>query len=149
MTYTIRPCKRADLPSIVRLCEKHATLEDASFDPTNKIHLLESAIFGEHQLLHCYVVEIDDACIGYYSYTFDFSTWDAKIFLYLDCLYLEPCCRGMGIGKEIMRRLTDEARKKNCMNIQWQTPILNEDAIKFYHAIGGISKQKERFTLMV
>lgn len=144
--FVIRRCRRDDLSNVVELCRKHAEHEQAPFDITNKELLLAQAIFNTPAVLHCWVVEIAGMCVGYYTYTFDFSTWDARPFLYLDCLYLETGYRGLGIGKEIMNKLIQEAQSNRCVNIQWQTPTFNIDAIKFYHAIGANAKQKERFT---
>ena len=144
--FIIRHCRRGDLSNLLELCRKHADHEQTSFDITNKEYLLTQAIFNDPPRLHCWVVEIENICVGYCTYTFDFSTWDARRFLYLDCLYLEAACRGMGIGKEIMSKLIQEAQNNHCVNIQWQTPTFNIDAIKFYHAIGAKAKQKERFT---
>jgi hypothetical protein len=44
--------------------------------------------------------------------------------------------------------LRDIAREKNCVNIQWQTPVFNKRAIKFYNRIGATGKDKVRFTLI-
>jgi ribosomal protein S18 acetylase RimI-like enzyme len=149
MEYIIRPCKEDDLAQLVMLCQKHAEYERAEFNADEKEALLEEALFAEDAKLFCFVVEINQQVAGYFSYTFDFSTWDAKRFLYLDCLYLDDHCRGHGIGEEVIRKLKEIALQENCVNIQWQTPTFNERAIKFYNRIGGIGKEKMRFTIRV
>ncbi|RAW01118.1 GNAT family N-acetyltransferase [Pseudochryseolinea flava] len=149
MDYEIRDCKREDLPSLLSLCESHAMHEQSTFDPRNKIAGLEQAIFSPSPKLYCWIVERHATRVGYCTYTFDFSTWDAQQFLYLDCLFLEPAYRGLGIGQEIIRRLIKEAQANECVNIQWQTPTFNVDAIKFYNRIGATGQQKERFTYTI
>ena len=149
MEYIIRHCKEDDLAQLVMLCQKHAEYERAEFNADEKEALLEEALFAEDAKLFCFVVEINQQVAGYFSYTFDFSTWEAKRFLHLDCLYLDDHCRGHGIGEEVMRKLKEIALQENCVNIQWQTPTFNERAIKFYNRIGGIGKEKMRFTLRV
>lgn len=145
MAYLIRKVETQDLLALVELCRKHAEYEQAEYDSATKQELLSSALFDTPPKLYCWVVEHNKQLVGYTSYTFDFSTWDAATFLYLDCLYLEPSCRGLGIGEEIMYRLKQVAQHNNCVNIQWQTPYFNTGAIKFYKRIGGVGKEKVRF----
>jgi ribosomal protein S18 acetylase RimI-like enzyme len=146
MQYTIRICRRADIPALVELCRRHAKHEDVGYDVTGKSLLLERAIIDENPSLQCWVVERSASLVGYCTFTFDFSTWDAKTFLHLDCLYLDEESRGLGIGKKILQQLIEVATKRDCINIQWQTPHFNINAIKFYKAIGATSKDKVRFT---
>ena len=145
MEYIIRACTEKDLPRLVELCSKHSEFEQASYDPTGKADLLKIALFSDSPKLFCSVIEADENLQGYFSYTFDYSTWDAQTFLYLDCLYLEPTYRGNRIGEIVFEKLKEIAKQKNCINIQWQTPIFNQRAIKFYHRIGGKEKDKVRF----
>jgi GNAT superfamily N-acetyltransferase len=145
MDYIIRKCEEKDLAELVELCGKHAEFEQASYSTAGKILSLRNAIFVNFPKLHCFVIESKGNLEGYFTYTFDFSTWDAQIFMYLDCLYLEPDFRGFGIGEIVFEKLKLIAEQNNCINIQWQTPIFNERAIKFYNRIGGIGKDKVRF----
>ena len=147
MEYLIRDCEEADLPVLVELCQKHAEFEQAAYHPEGKEELLQNALFSKNKRLFCLVVEVDSLVVGYTSYTFDFSTWDARQFLYMDCLYLESDFRGFGIGEKLIDKLKEIANLHNCVNIQWQTPVFNGRAIKFYERIGAEGKEKVRFTL--
>lgn len=147
MEYSIRNCERSDLPQLIVLCQKHAEFEKADFSPEGKAEALEKAIFAENPKLYCLVVAIKEAIVGYVSYTFDYSTWDAADFMYMDCLFLEEQARSFGIGEVLIEKLQQIGKEKNCTNIQWQTPQFNQRAIKFYHRIGAKGKDKVRFTL--
>lgn len=147
MEYVIRKCERSDLPGLVDLCGKHADYEKSLYNSAGKEKMLEAAIFSEKPRLQCYVVESSGKLGGYFSFTFDFSTWEAQQFLYLDCLFLEPEFRGLRIGEKIFEHLKEIAKANDCVNIQWQTPKFNERAIKFYNRIGGKGKDKVRFFL--
>lgn len=48
-----------------------------------------------------------------------------------------------------MEKVKEYAKAENCHMIQWQTPVFNDKAIRFYQKIGGISKPKERFFMKV
>jgi ribosomal protein S18 acetylase RimI-like enzyme len=145
MEYIIRECEEKDLTELVELCGKHAAFEQANYNSTGKEALLKNAIFSERPKLFCFIIQSKNKLQGYFSYTFDYSTWDAQIFLYLDCLYLEPEYRGLRIGEIVFEKLKEIAKQNDCINIQWQTPIFNERAIKFYNRIGGIGRDKMRF----
>lgn len=145
MNYLIRGCQEKDLPDIITLCAHHAEFEKAEYNPEGKAESLKRALFGENPVLVCWIVEVDNKAAGYATFTFNYSTWSAGYFLYMDCLYLEPEVRSMGIGADIMERLKKIAREKKYVNIQWQTPAFNERAIRFYKRIGGVGKEKVRF----
>ena len=145
MDYIIRQLEEKDLGTLVELCKNHAEYEQSIYDSNEKEQLLKNAIFDQNPKLYCYVIEIGTELAGYFSYTFDFSTWNAQTFLYLDCLYLEPNFRGLKIGEKIFKKLIQIGQENKCVNIQWQTPIFNERAIKFYNKIGATGKDKRRF----
>lgn len=147
LNYLIRTCEPHDLHALVELCAAHARFEQATYTKVGKEELLRKALFQETPSLFCWVVEMEGLLAGYTTYTFDYSTWDAQRFLYLDCLYLEPAARGRGIGEEIIKRLQHTAREEGCVNLQWQTPSFNEKAIRFYRRIGGFPKEKIRFSI--
>ncbi|KFF07535.1 GNAT family N-acetyltransferase [Flavobacterium reichenbachii] len=147
MEYIIRNCQITDLPKLVILCQKHAAFEKAVFYPEEKEEGLKKALFNEHPKLFCLVVATKETIVGYVSYTYDFSTWDAAAFLYMDCLFLEEEARSFGIGEVLIEKLKEKAAENNCVNIQWQTPQFNTRAIKFYNRIGAKGKDKVRFTL--
>ncbi len=147
MEYIIRKAGEKDLATLVELCQKHSDYERAIYSPDGKQKLLKNAIFSDSPKLFCLVVVSNNNLVGYASYTFDFSTWDANSFLYLDCLYLEPNFRGLGIGEIIIEKLKEIATQNGCINMQWQTPVFNERAIKFYNRIGGTGKDKMRFSI--
>jgi GNAT superfamily N-acetyltransferase len=145
----IRFVKKTDLKKVVALCEQHANFEKADYNPTNKEQLLNINIFSDKPNLFCLVVEHENEIIGYATYMKQFSTWDSKFYIYMDCLFLTEKSRGFGLGEDLIERIKVEGKKLKCNHIQWQTPDFNKRAIKFYERIGGISKSKERYFLKV
>ncbi|WP_343704997.1 GNAT family N-acetyltransferase [Flavobacterium sp.] len=147
MEYSIRNCEITDLPKLIVLLQKHAEFEKAEFSPEGKEEGLKNALFSQNPKLFCLVVATEETIVGYASYTFDFSTWNAQTFLYMDCLFLEEETRGFGIGEILIEKLKEIGKQNNCVNIQWQTPEFNTRAIKFYNRMGAKGKYKVRFTL--
>jgi GNAT superfamily N-acetyltransferase len=145
MEYLIRKFKSSDIAQLVELCRDHAIFEQAEYNPTGKANLLKSELLSPTPTLYCWVVVVQEALVGYVTYTFDFSTWDARYYLHVDCIFLKENVRYLGIGKNLMQRLVNVAREKGCVNMQWQTPTFNENAIKFYARIGAKGIDKKRF----
>ncbi|MES2111041.1 MAG: GNAT family N-acetyltransferase [Bacteroidota bacterium] len=146
MEYIIRPLEPADMPELLVLMAEHAAYEKAIFHPEGKSERLYKAIFEPPIRLYCEVLEGDTGLTGFVSYTYDFSTWDAAEFMYMDCLFLRPEARGLGLGSRVLAKLQQIARQKGCINIQWQTPEFNEPAIRFYKKNGAGMLVKARFT---
>jgi GNAT superfamily N-acetyltransferase len=147
--YIIRQVDENDLPELLMLIGEHADFEQAPFDPVPNMEKLRRALFDHPFKLNCWVVEQQGKLTGYVSFAFDFSTWSASEFMYMDCLYLRENSRGKGIGAAILKKLYRAAQERNCINIQWQTPAFNQAAIDFYHKNNAVSKSKVRFNLMV
>ena len=145
MEYLIRDFQERDIHQLVGLCANHASYEKSDYKRDNKEAFLKNALLEDNASLKCWIVIVQGEMAGYATFTFDFSTWEARYYLHLDCLYLEEKFRGFGIGEEIMRRLIVVARQKGCVNLQWQTPVFNEHAIRFYERIGGKALDKKRF----
>lgn len=141
----IRCVRRRDIPQLITLCEEHATYENASYDSAGKQDMLLEHLFHLENGIQCLVMEHHEKLVGYTSFFKQFSTWDAKYYLYMDCLFIKENYRGKALGQVLMNKIKDYAISENC-EIQWQTPITNTRAIKFYERLGASYKTKERFT---
>jgi GNAT superfamily N-acetyltransferase len=149
MEYLIRDFQEGDIDSLIELCAKHAAHELSDYDVTGKASRLKIALLSASPALHCWIVIAKGQVIGYTTFTFDFSTWHACHYLHLDCIYIEKNFRGHGIGAVIIKRLIKIAKYKGCVNVQWQTPVFNENAIRFYERIGGKALAKKRFSISI
>ncbi len=147
MKYIIRKAIPTDITEIINLCAEHAEYERADYLREGKAEALAAFLFTEQPRLFCLIAENESGILGYATYTFDVSTWDAVFFTYMDCLYLRPDFRGAGIGQALVEEIEKQSRLKGVKLIQWHTPSFNERAIKFYHRIGAASKEKVRFYL--
>jgi L-amino acid N-acyltransferase YncA len=147
--YLIREIQEKDLDDLMLLIEEHTAYEQADYSSKGKKEQLQKELFRQSSQLKCWVIEIDNVVNGFCSFTYDYSTWDAAFFIYMDCLYIRSSFRGMGIGSVILAKLKALAAEKHCVNVQWQTPDFNAPAIAFYKKNGATSKDKVRFSLSV
>ncbi|MCP3996860.1 MAG: GNAT family N-acetyltransferase [bacterium] len=148
-----RPLRREDLPELIRLCREHAEFERAILSPPNgdeKAHAVSLArLLLEDPGCRCWVVDAESGSrlAGFATVSADLATWEAGRYLHLDCLYLRPAYRNLGWGRALMRKAAAAALEMGAVNLQWQTPVWNEDAARFYRRLGAAGQQKLRFTL--
>lgn len=142
--YEIRSIRQVDIPQLVELCREHAAFEQTPYQENNQTARLSEALFDEKPALYGLVVVFEAGIVGYATYMMQYATWDAAEYLYLDCLYLRPEARRHGLGHKIMMRLQKLAQECGCVNMQWQTPPFNHNAIEFYENIGAEGKPKIR-----
>lgn len=145
MSLQIRKVEVRDLEQLVDLCEAHAIYEGASYERAGKKEALEQAFFTSPPLLHGLVLADESRLYGYTTFARQYSTWDAFHYLYMDCLFLSEEIRGQGWGQKLMEEVKRAAKERNCSLIQWQTPVSNRGAIRFYDRIGAKSLDKKRF----
>lgn len=145
--YLIRGITENDLDELVLLIGEHTAYEKADFTSEGKKERLKTELFGTGSQLHCWVIDIDQVVNGFCSFTFDYSTWDAAYFIFMDCLYIHSSFRGLGIGSVVLGKLRKLAIEKEFVNDQWHTPDFNAPAIKFYKKSGASLKNKVRFSL--
>lgn len=141
----IRYAKKEDVNRIIELCKLHANFEKANFDIENKQKLFAEYFFALEHDLKCLVVEVDTQIVGYATFMKQFSTWDTRFYVYLDCLFFVEKMRRKSLGSKMMQKIKEYAISQDCKEIQWQTPMFNKRAIAFYEKIGASSKTKERF----
>lgn len=149
MDHQLRPAEPADMDQLIQLCAAHAAYEQSDYDPVGKSERLSGLLFAPNPNLHCRVVVQKGKLLGYMAFARQVSTWDAGYYVYMDCLYLKPEARGLGLGQMMMDEIKRYAQSENCHEIQWQTPAFNEGAIRFYKRNGAVAKSKERFFLNI
>jgi GNAT superfamily N-acetyltransferase len=145
----IRPARPEDLEAIVALCGEHAAFEQAAFSAEGKAEMLRRALFYPPSRAWCLVVQYGNEIVGYAACSPEFSTWMGCEYLHMDCMYLRPKHRGLGLGSRVMAEIVHLARDLGCGCMEWQTPAWNLDAARFYDRVGGVSSPKLRYRKIV
>lgn len=145
MSLQIRKVEVRDLEQLVELCEAHAIYEGANYEHSGKKEGLEKALFGNPPLLHGLVLADEEQLYGYTTFARQYSTWDAFQYMYMDCLFISEAMRGQAWGQKLLNEVKQAAKEMDCSLIQWQTPLSNVNAIRFYDRIGANGLDKKRF----
>ncbi len=144
----IRPLERADLPELVDLCREHARYERARWTEDAGREARLGRLLLDSDGADCWVAEVRAGRLaGFASASFELSTWDARHYLHLDCLYLREPYRGHGVGRALIERVAQTALDQGAVNLQWQTPPWNGGAVRFYERLGAEALEKLRFSL--
>ena len=75
--------------------------------------------------------------VAFALYFTNFSTFLAQPGLYLEDLYVQPACRGAGIGKALLSHLGALAVARGYGRFEWSVLDWNENAIRFYEKMGA------------
>ncbi|MFB7336117.1 GNAT family N-acetyltransferase [Streptomyces adustus] len=147
----VRHATRADLPRVAELAARHAEYERAAPPVADLAGRLAGLLFdGPAPRLVCLLAELPGGEVaGYATCAPVLSTWDGRDYLHMDCLFLAPAHRGLGLGALLMDAVVAEALDRGMTEVQWQTPAWNEGAIRFYDRLGGRAMEKVRYSLPV
>ena len=146
--HTVRRARPQDIAELVALCEEHAHFERVSYDTTAKADRLADALFCASPRLYAWVaVAGDREIIGYATAAAEYSTWSAREYLHMDCLFVRSARRRAGVGASLLHSVIGLARALGHHEVQWQTPHWNVDASRFYRRHAGVDQHKLRFVL--
>lgn len=137
MTTAIRPATRDDIPQILAFIRALAAYERAPDAViATEVDLLRDG-FGSHPFYSCLIAERDGHPAGFAFFFFDYSTWLGRPGIYLEDLFVHPEFRGLGIGKELLRKVAAIAVERGCARLKWSVLDWNTPAIDFYRAMGA------------
>jgi GNAT superfamily N-acetyltransferase len=137
----IRFAESKDANTIVSLVKKLAEYEKI---PETDIGITVEKVlkhsFGKHAYFHTLLAEYNNAPIGFALYFFTYAASFGAPILYLEDLFVETSCRGLGIGKTLLARLATIAIKQECCRMEWQVYTWNVNTMSIYKALGMVDK---------
>ena len=144
--FTLRPAELRDVGAIVQLIGELAEFEQLTHLLQVTPEKLRPQLFGERPVAEALVAELGDGkgsgkgggeVVAFALFFTNFSTFLAQPGLYLEDLYVKPEHRGSGIGKALLTKLAALALERHCGRFEWSVLDWNENAIRFYEAMGA------------
>ncbi|MEY9782200.1 GNAT family N-acetyltransferase [Sinorhizobium fredii] len=137
MAINIRDAVPDDAETILRFITELAIYEKAEQEVEATVELLTASLFGPGRVSRAVICEVDGAPAGFAIWFYNYSTWQARMGLYLEDLYVTPEHRGSGAGKMLLKHLARIAIAEGCGRFEWSVLDWNEPAIRVYEAIGA------------
>jgi ribosomal protein S18 acetylase RimI-like enzyme len=91
--------------------------------------------FDPSEPMHCDFVGVDGVVRGLVHSIDHRSCWMTEHSCYLQDLFVDPACRGQGLGRKLIEHVYAQARERGCARVHWLTHESNLDAMKLYDRI--------------
>ena len=138
LSYTIRRPTVKDFDQWDLLWQGYLTFYKSSL-ADEVTELLWQRIHNDQHPINCFVAEDDSTgeLIGLVHYIPHPSTWNARLYCYLEDLFVAPSIRGSGLGEALIKAVSEEARKQIWSDVYWHTQENNHQARGLYDKITG------------
>ena len=135
----IRFADKQDIPQILMFINHLAEYEKLSHEVVATEQMLTDTLFGDKAYAEVLIAETDDKnAAGFALFFHSYSTFLAKPGIYLEDLYVLSDFRGLGIGKELLKKLAAITLERDCGRLEWAVLDWNTPAIDFYESQGAI-----------
>lgn len=128
---SVRFAERKDSATILMFIKELAIYEKLEDQVTATKEDIEVSIFDEKKA-EVLLLEEDGIAMGFALFFENYSTFLGKANIYLEDLYVNSDCRGMGYGKRLLQEVAKVALNRNCERLDWACLNWNESSISFY-----------------
>ncbi|MFC7625461.1 GNAT family N-acetyltransferase [Microlunatus sp. GCM10028923] len=138
----IRPATEADVPALIGLIKELAAYEREPDAVKITEEQLTALLFGPDPRVYALVAEDQQRVAGMAIYFLNFSTWEGKLGIYLEDLYVSPESRGSGLGKALLQSLAAIAVARDYGRFEWAVLDWNQPALDFYRSLGAVPMEE-------
>jgi GNAT superfamily N-acetyltransferase len=137
---TIRTAVPADAPMILAFIRELAEYERLLHAVKISLADVESLVFGAAPKVFCDVAETESGPVGFALWFYSVSTFEGRLGIYLEDLYVRPEARGSGTGKALLAHLARRCAAEGLARLEWAVLDWNAPAIGFYDSLGATAK---------
>ncbi|MDR7119624.1 GNAT family N-acetyltransferase [Rheinheimera soli] len=134
----LRLATEADLPAILSFIQQLAEYEKLSDQVVATEQKLRDTLFNATPYAEVVLANYQGKDVGFALFFHNYSTFLAKPGIYLEDLFVEPACRGVGVGKALITYLAKLAVERDCGRLEWSVLDWNQPAIDFYQSLGAV-----------
>ena len=136
MKYVIRDAGPEDMPRVLELIKELAHFEKEVDAVEISPEVLVRDGFGDNELFHCFVAEVDNEIEGMALVYPRYSTWKGPA-VHLEDLIITEKARGNGLGTALLDTVIKYGHELGVKRICWEVLDWNEPAINFYEKKGA------------
>jgi len=134
--FVIRFAEVDDVGLILDFIKRLAEYEQLADEVVATVDVLRDSIFVKHQA-DVIIGELNGRPVAFALFFHNFSTFLGKANLYLEDLFVDESCRGLGLGKIMFSCLAKIAVDRGCDRLDWWCLDWNESSIGFYKSMGA------------
>jgi GNAT superfamily N-acetyltransferase len=134
--FIIRYAQTKDVPIVLDFIRRLAEYEKLSSQVVATEDVLMDSLFIKHQA-DVIIGELKGKPVAFALFFHNFSTFLGKANLYLEDLFVDERCRGLGLGKIMFSCLARIAVDRGCERLDWWCLDWNESSISFYKSMGA------------
>jgi GNAT superfamily N-acetyltransferase len=103
------------------------------------------ALFCDARKVEVVIAERNGTLVGFATYYQVFSTYAARLVLWMDDLFVGEAERSGGIGRELLKFVAREATLRKACKLEWSLQTSNTRGIAFYKREGAVIREINRF----
>ncbi len=139
MTLSIRPLAAADFDAWCGLWRAYlgfyeTSIADEIYDVT-----FARLIAPDHPAQNAFVAVIDGTVAGLVHYIYHPHNWRREDVCYLQDLFVDPACRGTGVGRALIEAVYRAADANDTPSVYWLTQDLNHTARQLYDRVATVT----------
>ena len=138
MTLEIREARPGEEALVLGFIRKLADYEKLSDQVVATEQKLRDTLFADKAYAEVVLANYQGKDVGFALFFHNYSTFLAKPGIYLEDLFVEPACRGVGVGKALITYLAKLAVERDCGRLEWSVLDWNQPAIDFYQSLGAV-----------
>jgi GNAT superfamily N-acetyltransferase len=133
----IRNARETDLPDLLAMIRELASFENLEDELEVTAASLNESLFGLHPAAAALIAVAEGRPAGYAIYYHTFSSFVGRPGIFLDDIYVRPAFRRRGIGRALLKRVSDIGLRRHCGRFEWIALRWNEEALRFYEGLGA------------
>lgn len=133
----IRNARETDLPDLLAMIRELASFENLEDELEVTAASLHESLFGLHPAAAALIAAAGGRPAGYAIYFHTFSSFVGRPGIFLDDIYVRPAFRRRGIGRALLKRVSDTGLRRHCGRFEWIALRWNEEALRFYEGLGA------------
>ncbi len=137
MSLVIRPARPGEAGLVLTLVRELAVYEKLEHEVVASEAMMNDLLFGPNPRVFCDIAEWDGAPAGLTLWYYGFSSFEGRLGIYLEDLYVRENLRAKGIGTALIARLARRCVDENLARFEWSVLDWNTPSIDFYKAMGA------------